>query len=39
MISSFPFRRTLAPLGFGLLAALGLALLLAIGWLGVRGRA
>ena len=31
-------RRTLAPLGFGLLAALGLALLLAIGWMGVRGR-
>jgi signal transduction histidine kinase len=31
-------RRSLAPLGFGLLAALGLAVLLAIGWMGVRGR-
>jgi signal transduction histidine kinase len=35
---TFPLRRTIAPLGLGLLIALGLALLLAVGWLGVRGR-
>jgi signal transduction histidine kinase len=34
MLTAHPLRRTLIPLGFGLLAALALALLLAVGWLG-----
>jgi signal transduction histidine kinase len=38
MQTTLPLRRSLAPLALGLLIALGLALLLAIGWLGVRGR-
>jgi signal transduction histidine kinase len=38
MQTTLPLRRSLAPFALGLLAALGLALLLAIGWLGVRGR-
>jgi len=37
MQTALPLRRSLAPFGMGLLA-LGLALLLAVGWLGVRGR-
>jgi len=37
MQTTLPLRRSLAPFGMGLLA-LGLALLLAVGWLGVRGR-
>ncbi len=37
MQTLFSLRRTIAPLGLGLLVALGLALLLAVGWLGVRG--
>jgi signal transduction histidine kinase len=32
-----PFRHSLVPFGLGVLTALGIALLLAIGWLGVRG--
>jgi signal transduction histidine kinase len=39
MQTTFPLRRSIAPLSMGLLVALGLALLLAAGWLGVRGRA
>ncbi|MBK9712597.1 MAG: HAMP domain-containing protein [Kouleothrix sp.] len=35
---SSTLRRSLAPFVLGLLIALGLALLLAVGWLGVRGR-
>jgi signal transduction histidine kinase len=38
MQTTTSLRRTLAPLGLGLLIALLLALLLAIGWLGARGR-
>src|SRR6266545_2968162 len=37
MQTTIPLRRSFAPFGLGLLA-LGLALLLAVGWLGVRGR-
>jgi signal transduction histidine kinase len=36
MQPTIPLRRSLAPFGLGLLIALGLALLLAVGWLGVR---
>jgi signal transduction histidine kinase len=38
MQPTIPLRRSLAPFGLGLLIALGLALLLAVGWLGVRGQ-
>lgn len=38
MQSLIPLRRSIAPFSLGLLVALGLALLLAVGWLGVRGR-
>jgi signal transduction histidine kinase len=38
MRTAIPLRRSLAPFGLGVLIALGLALLLAIGWLGVRGQ-
>jgi signal transduction histidine kinase len=38
MQTAIPLRRSIAPLGLGLLVALGLALLLAIGWMGVRGQ-
>ncbi len=34
MLATLPLRRTLVPLGIGFLIALGLALLLAVGWLG-----
>ncbi len=37
MRRDLPLRRSLAPVGLGLLIALGLALLLAVGWLGARG--
>jgi len=37
MQTAIPLRRSLAPFGLGILIALGIALLLAIGWLGVRG--
>src|SRR6266511_1391443 len=37
MQTTIPLRRSFAPFGIGLFA-LGLALLLALGWLGVRGR-
>jgi signal transduction histidine kinase len=37
MQTVLPLKRSLAPFGMGLLA-LGLALLLAVGWMGVRGR-
>jgi signal transduction histidine kinase len=37
MQTAIPLRRSLAPFGLGVLIALGIALLLAIGWLGVRG--
>ncbi len=37
MQTVIPLRRSLAPFGLGVLIALGIALLLAIGWLGVRG--
>src|SRR5262245_24774729 len=37
MQTALLLKRSLAPFGMGLLA-LGLALLLAVGWLGVRGR-
>jgi signal transduction histidine kinase len=35
---AIPLRRSLAPFGLGVLIAFGIALLLAIGWLGVRGQ-
>jgi signal transduction histidine kinase len=38
MQTIIPLRRSLAPFGLGVLIALGIALLLAIGWLGVRGQ-
>jgi signal transduction histidine kinase len=38
MQTTIPLRRSLAPLGLGVLIALGIALLLAIGWLGARGQ-
>jgi signal transduction histidine kinase len=38
MRTTIPLRRSLAPLGLGVLIALGIALLLAIGWLGARGQ-
>jgi two-component system, OmpR family, sensor histidine kinase SaeS len=38
MQTTIPLRRSLAPFGLGVLIALGVALLLAIGWLGVRGQ-
>ena len=38
MQTAIPLRRSLAPFGLGVLIALGIALLLAIGWLGVRGQ-
>jgi signal transduction histidine kinase len=38
MQTTIPLRRSLAPFGLGVLIALGIALLLAIGWLGVRGQ-
>ncbi|HEU5098059.1 MAG TPA: ATP-binding protein [Roseiflexaceae bacterium] len=38
MQTTIPLRRSLAPLGLGVLIALGMALLLAIGWLGARGQ-
>src|SRR3954471_10237889 len=38
MQTPIPLRRTLAPFGLSLLVALGLALLLAVGWMGVRGQ-
>src|SRR6266536_3190067 len=37
MQTAIPLRRSLAPFGLGVLIAFGIALLLAIGWLGVRG--
>jgi signal transduction histidine kinase len=37
MNAAIPLRRTLLPVGLGLLIALGLALLLAVGWLGAPG--
>jgi signal transduction histidine kinase len=39
MIAGAPLRRSLLPLSLGLLIALGLALLLAIAWLGAPGQA
>jgi two-component system, OmpR family, sensor histidine kinase SaeS len=38
MLTPLPLRRTLVPISLGLLAALGVALLLAVGWLGAPGR-
>src|SRR6266511_1017499 len=38
MQTAIPLRRSLAPFGLGVLIAFGIALLLAIGWLGVRGQ-
>src|SRR5215210_2433146 len=38
MQTAIPLRRSLAPFGVGVLIAFGIALLLAIGWLGVRGQ-
>jgi len=38
MQTAIPLRRSLAPFGLGVLIALGIALLLAIGWLGARGQ-
>jgi len=38
MQTAIPLRRSMAPFGLGVLIALGIALLLAIGWLGVRGQ-
>ena len=38
MQTTIPLRRSLAPFGLGVLIALGIALLLAIGWLGLRGQ-
>jgi signal transduction histidine kinase len=35
---AIPLRRSLAPFSLGILIAFGIALLLAIGWLGVRGQ-
>ncbi|MEO7912699.1 MAG: ATP-binding protein [Roseiflexaceae bacterium] len=38
MQTAIPLRRSMMPFGLGVLIALGIALLLAIGWLGVRGQ-
>lgn len=38
MQTAIPLRRSMVPFGLGVLIALGIALLLAIGWLGVRGQ-
>src|SRR4029078_5728534 len=38
MRTTIPLRRSLAPFGLGVLIAFGIALLLAIGWLGVSGQ-
>ena len=38
MVTNIPLRRTLVPFGLGVVIALGLALLLAVGWLGAPGK-